>query len=358
MVQRFGSQARLAKLLGKSASTVRYWQRVGTIPSFMHAAVLKAAQVNGIPLSPGELVQGTSAPPVSSERPGKPKAVAMGELVLGEGGLPVYVLDDGRRVVSRTGATELLTLGRGGGNLESYLNVASIRPYMPHDLDDQLIEFGIPEVVNKTVRGMTAETFLELCTAYVRARDGGADLTDRQREIATEAGVILAACAKIGLIALIDEATGYQYMREEDALRVKLRVFLDEEMRKWEKTFPDELWQEFGRLTNWKGSITNRPKYWGKLVMDLIYRYLDPDVADWLKEHAPTPRHGQNYHQWLSSQYGLKRLTEHIWMVIGLAKACRNMSELKYRMAEQFGKDTLQITFYLDPPSRDQERAG
>jgi hypothetical protein len=34
-------------------------------------------------------------------------------------------------------------------------------------------------------------------------------------------------------------------------------------MRKWEKTFPDELWVEFGRLTNWKGAVTKCPKYWG-----------------------------------------------------------------------------------------------
>ncbi len=61
-------------------------------------------------------------------------------------------------------------------------------------------------------------------------------------------------------------------------------------------------------VTNWKGNVQNRPKYWGNLVNELIYQYLDPDVFDWLKTNAPAPRHGQNYHQWLSSQYGLKKL--------------------------------------------------
>ena len=51
-------------------------------------------------------------------------------------------------------------------------------------------------------------------------------------------------------------------------------------MRKWEKTFPDELWQEFGRLTGWKGALTKRPKYWGKLVIELVYGYMDADVAE------------------------------------------------------------------------------
>jgi hypothetical protein len=44
--------------------------------------------------------------------------------------------------------------------------------------------------------------------------------------------------------------------------------------------------------------------------MELVYEYLDKDVAKWLKENAPEPRHGQNYHQWLSGQYGLKKLVE------------------------------------------------
>jgi hypothetical protein len=65
--------------------------------------------------------------------------------------------------------------------------------------------------------------------------------------------------------------------------------------------------------------------------MEIIYEYLDPDVAKWLKEHAPKPQKGQNYHQWLTEQCGLKKLIEHISMVIGIAKTCRSMQELKAR---------------------------
>ena len=56
-------------------------------------------------------------------------------------------------------------------------------------------------------------------------------------------------CAKVGLIALVDEATGYQYEREEDALQMKLKLYLQsEEIRKWEPTFPDELWKDSADL--------------------------------------------------------------------------------------------------------------
>jgi hypothetical protein len=137
----------------------------------------------------------------------------------------------------------------------------------------------------------------------------------------------------------IDEATGYQYERASDALQIKLRLFLAEEMRKWEKTFPDQLWEQVGRLTNWKGSIHSRPKYWGNLVMELIYQYLDPDVAEWLRENAPKPQHGKNYHQWLSEQYGLRKLVEHIWKVVGIASTCASMNELRRKMQELYGKN-------------------
>src|SRR5262249_52996577 len=156
--------------------------------------------------------------------------------------------------------------------------------------------------------------------AYVKALGDGALKTDTQRATAVQSAMFISSCAKIGLIALIDEATGYQYERPVDALQLKLKAFLEDEMRAWEKTFPEELWVEFGRLTNWKGkgSKSQRPKYWGRLVMEIVYDYLDKDVADWLRENAPKPRHGQNYHQWLSSQYGLQKLIQHIWIVIGM----------------------------------------
>ena len=77
--------------------------------------------------------------------------------------------------------------------------------------------------------------------------------------------------------------------------------------------------------------------------MELIYGQLDGDVTKWLKEHATTPKHGQNYHQWLSGQFGLKKLVEVIWMVIGLAKSCETMVELRDKVAALNGKTAVQL---------------
>jgi hypothetical protein len=51
-------------------------------------------------------------------------------------------------------------------------------------------------------------------------------------QIATSALRFLQACSGVGLVALVDEATGYQYDRAIDALQLKLKLFIEEDMRK------------------------------------------------------------------------------------------------------------------------------
>jgi hypothetical protein len=285
---------------------------------------------------------------IEEPRADLPEARYPGVLNLSGVEIPVYVLSNGQRVIARIAATKVLTDSKTRqADLESYLRVEGLKPYLDiESVRARMVTFRQKEVemLNQTVMGLPSDLFIEICRAYVSAldastnRESGVTLTDRQKEIAIRAGMFLAACAKVGLDALIDEATGYQYLRPEDALAIKLKLYLEEEMRKWEPTFPDQLWEQFGRLTNWKGRLHQRPKYWGKLVMKLIYEYLDPDVAQWLRENAPKPQKGQNYHQWLTSQYGLRKLIEHIWKVVGIASTCTDIEELKNRMEELYGK--------------------
>ncbi|MBI5491228.1 MAG: P63C domain-containing protein [Deltaproteobacteria bacterium] len=274
--------------------------------------------------------------------------------------IPCYVLNDGRRVIGRTSATELLTEIRGGGALEKYLGSNNLKPFVNSRLMlERMVAFRLPEVegLGKAVKGLPTDLMIDVLQGLVSAldasmkQDSTVKLTGRQRAMALRAGMFLAACSRVGLDALVDEATGYQYERAQDALQVKLKAYLSDEMRKWEKTFPDELWVEFGRLTGWKGTVTQRPKYWGHLVNDLVYDALDPDVAKWLRENKPKSRHGKNYHQWLSDQYGLEKLVKHIWMLIGIAKTCENMADLKRQVAEIRGLIPVQLRLFL-PPSR------
>ncbi len=297
---------------------------------------------------------------VLPKQAGLPVAAYKGALALGGEEIPCYVLNTGQRVIGRTAFTESLTGIKGGGDLEKYLSVSSLRPFMNMNLVlEGMVAFSLPEVegLERAVKGLPADLAIDIWRGFVSAMEqslGNKEirLTNRQIQMGMKASMLMAACAKVGLDALIDEATGAQYDRAADALQVKLKAYLGEEMRRWEKTFPDELWIEFARLTNWHGTVTQRPKYWGKLVIELVYEYLDKDVAKWLKEHAPDPKHGQNYHQWLSGQYGLKKLVEHIWVLIGVAKTCETMLELRRKMAELNGKRLVQLMLPITNENR------
>ena len=346
IIAKFGGQSALADALGTKQSTVQHWAKTGTIPAKWHSAVVSKAVDRGISVSPGEFSPIATA---SGTALAAPVAQWPGVLPVGDDELPCYVLEDGRSVITRTGALNYLTGGKGGGNLESYLRVKDLQLFLPIDLYSQFFDITIPQVANKNVQAMSASAFIDICRAYSRARDTGALTSESQVAIAIRAAALMAAFAKAGIESAIHEVTGYQFERAPDALRTKLKLFLEEEMRPWEKTFPDELWIQFGRLTSWRGPIHSRPKYWGKLVNELVYGYLDGDVLAWLKANAPAPRAGQNYHQWMSSQFGLRKLIEHIWMLIGMASACRDLSDLRQRLGEKFGREKVQFVMYLPP---------
>lgn len=276
-----------------------------------------------------------------SQLPESPFAKFRGELALGDASVDCYVLDTGQRVINLRAVVRAIA-NKDHGALGDYIEARALKPYINSDLIlGETVEFNIPGTQYQG-RGIEADRFLDICRGYVNALSAGGLSTDRQREIAVRCSILLSSCAKVGLIALIDEATGYQHVRETDALQIKLQAYIAEELRDWEKTFPDELWEEFGRLTNWQGPLHSRPRWWGKLVMELVYDALDPDVANHLRENKPPPRKGQNYHQWLTSDVGLKTLIPHINQIIGIAKTCETMPELRERVGHYYRKEPMQ----------------
>jgi hypothetical protein len=212
--------------------------------------------------------------------------------------VPCYVLEEGQKLIGRTSATEVLTGIKGGGALEKYVSVKALEPFINKDaVLQRFVQFRLLEVqgLEKAVKGLPADLMIETCQGFVATLQSSftpssqqPKLTDRQTQMAIQASMFLSACAKVGLEGLIDEATGYQYERAEDALQAKLQAFIADELRAWGKTFPDELWAEFGRLTGWQGLLRSRPKWWGKMVIE-IYDTLDPDAANYIKANKPPP---------------------------------------------------------------------
>jgi hypothetical protein len=274
-----------------------------------------------------------------------PFAKYSGDLKLGNSDIDCYVLADGKRVISLS-ATVKAIADIDSGKLGDYIGVEALKPYIDKDLLlGELIEFSIPGTQLKG-KGLEARKFLNICRAYVAALSDNALATNRQKEIAIKCSILLSACADVGLEALIDEATGYQYERKEDELQIKLRLYIAEELREWEKTFPDELWEEFGRLTNWKTPLKTRPKWWGKLVIELIYDTLDPDVAKYLRENKPPA--GVHWHRQLTSDIGAKQLVSRCYEIIGMSKTCNTINELKTKVGHHYKKEPFQLNLPVE----------
>jgi hypothetical protein len=83
-------------------------------------------------------------------------------------------------------------------------------------------------------------------------------------------------------------------------------------------------------------------------VIELIYDTLDPDVAEYIKTHKPPV--GVRWHQQLTDNVGARQLVSRCYEVIGMAKTCRDMRELRDKVAHHYGKKPIQLTFYLPPP--------
>ena len=256
-----------------------------------------------------------------------------------------YVLDTGERVMSLRSTIKAMA-NVDSGKLGEYIGVNALNPFIDKGkILGELRDFHIPGTQLRG-KGITSDHFELICRAYIQALHEGAPLTDRQREIAIKCAVITSGLTRLGLDALIDEATGYQHVREEDALQVKLRAFIAEELRAWEKTFPDELWEEFGRLTNWQGPLHSRPKYWGKLVIELIYDTLDSDVAKFLRENRPPA--SIKWHQQLTENYGVRQLVSRCYEIVGLSKSCVTIEELRKKVSHHYGKQPMLFKIFDD----------
>jgi hypothetical protein len=258
-----------------------------------------------------------------------------GKLAIGDGKYLCYVLDNGKRVISQREVVRALTKQSKGG-LERYLDTQNLKPFISSKMvADQTIQFRIP-ANPVTANGYEATLLLDICDAYLRARDVGL-LSVPQQRLAKQAEIITRACAKIGIIALIDEATGYQKFRKKQELQLKLQAFIADEMQEWAKMFPDEFWFELARLEGIHYSPRSRPLRWGKYVMMFVYDAVDPEVGRELRKKNPDPHFLQNHHQWLK-KFGRDNVHDQITKVVTIMKLCSDMPAFRQKFSKLFDR--------------------
>ena len=268
-----------------------------------------------------------------------PKAQYSGVLNIGDLSFPCSVLSNGERVLTQTAFMRGMGMYYSGwvsknrtpeehtADVPQFLAYASLRPYIDRNLGDlQSIVVKYRTKEGKIAHGIKASTIPKICYVWIDAEKGG-KLGTTQQKIAERAAVITRSLAQVGIVALVDEATGYQKDRSADALARILEKFIATELQPWVKTFPDDFYEQLFRLRglNYLKDQVKRPQYFGYLTNDIIYKRLAPSVLEEIKKQ--NEKKTTHLHRRLSQEVGHPKLREHISSVVTAMKLSENYQD-------------------------------
>lgn len=287
-----------------------------------------------------------------------PAAAFSGVLKIGETEIDCFVLDDTRRVLSGRGiARAMKRKGGGGSAMKRLIESKWLKPHMSADLNSTLdtpIMFTISEGVQPAF-GYDALILPEICNAILDAADA-LELSPSQQVTATQAKILSRAFATVGIVSLVDEATGYQEVRDRDALHAILDKYIRwHDLAEWAKTFDDQFYEQLFRLKGWQYTplVVARPSYVGKLTNDLVYARLAPGVLAALRtigERDEKGRLKRHHHRRLTDDVGRPALREHLSAVVALMKVSPSWRQFMNRMNRVFPRvdQTLLLAYDMD----------
>lgn len=291
------------------------------------------------------------------------EATHRGTLQIGAVSIPCAVLRDGTRVLSengianalggRSGAAKRLktAAAEAGAHMPVFLASKNLSPYVSSDLMDGPLRPIIYISGDGEVAGYQAEALPEICNIWLQARQDGA-LSDQQADRAQAAEIVMRGLANLGIIALIDEATGYQDTRDRDALQAILDKYLQKEFAAWAKRFPDAFYREIFRLRGWSWNAMSvaRPGVVGRYTNDIVYERLAPGILEELQQLNPAQEEGgraRKHHQYLTDDIGHPALAQHLHAVIGLMRASATWDQFKSLLDRAFPKKGTQLQLLL-----------
>ena len=313
----------------------------------------------------------------------KPLKVIAGDpknpLIINDIKIPCFVLENETRVITRNSLSSAFNSIKGGrderagaidkpSNIvlpknkeESEKNIVNLPRFLTRKWIQPFISDELMQVLNTpllmdnpygggVMYGWDVSILVKICSAILDSKDAGVT-TRRQENIVNRASAIMKGIALVGIVALVDEATGYQDIRSKKSLAEILEKFIAKELRPWIKTFPDEFYIELSRLWGYekpkKGS--SRPKFFASLTNKLIYKELAPGVLEELQRLNPILENGnrsKKHHQLLSENFGVIKLREQITRVVTLLEVAQSKDHFNMLYESRYGSGQLFIDFY------------
>lgn len=293
-----------------------------------------------------------------------PKATHKGTLRIGDAEIPCAVLEDGRRILSETGVTLALgsrsggskrikkELGERGASVPVFVAPNNIKQFISNEFLEGALKPILYKDGRRHVIGYEASVLTKVCDIWLAAREAGV-LQKQQLERAQKAEILIRALADVAIIALVDEATGFQQERERDALHKLLSVYLAEERLAWAKRFPDEFYRQIYRLKGWSWPVGRaKTPLLGHITNDVVYDRLPDGVLSKLQELNPTStsskRRKWKHHQFLSEDVGQPDLRDHILQILPIMKISKDWRSFKKHLDVAFPKAGSQMDLELE----------
>lgn len=264
-----------------------------------------------------------------------PKAIADGEIQLGDAAIACYVLDNEQRVLATSqvqgliGAAEDRTLSRGLARI----------PGVSEDLRLLPIEFS-PLRKGPSSAGYDADAVVKILRAYQRAYLRN-ELHYKQVPIALAAMTAIESFVSVGLRALIDEATGYQVERPSGDLQAHLTRVIADQRRLWEEMFDADWDRAVCQL--YRHPYTGRPpRFAAELNHKAFLWAFGAEAYERIKELNPHPKFGSNHHQLLTDEARIK-LSQTIATLKHLMKVSRSPQDFRAKAAAVYDDVPLQL---------------
>jgi len=287
-----------------------------------------------------------------------PWAAAEGTIKIGDAKIPCAVLDNGKRVLTQQGVLKAIGRARAakGGEGASvdegaaFLRARNLKPFISKEL-----EASTKPIIFKPLKGgytpkgaavaiaygFDAEAFPGILQLYLDA-DRAGQLHKTQEHIGELARRMVKALPKIGMVALVDEATGYQKDRPHDELQRLLEAYVLPEHRPWIKTIPREFTKELYRVYGWNSVSQRGPRYAGKLTRKLLYEALPAPVLPELDKLNPANRETwqrkRRHHQHLTEQIGVEHFKAQLSGVMALLRASPNKRVFESLFQRAYGE--------------------
>ena len=258
-----------------------------------------------------------------------PRAGHQGELNINGKILPCAVLEDGTRILNQASVFKAFDRPARGSrsknkdtiNMPSFLDAKNLIPYINEELSEIIKPIKYVSKNGNIAEGFRAEILPMVCETYLAARDAGDVLTKTQLNLIVPIEILVRSLSKTGIVALVDEATGYQQVRAADALQAYLEKIISKELAAWVKKFPDEFYENIYKLRGWAwpGMRKNRYSVVGIYTRDLVFERLAPGLLPTLEAKSPKDEKGRRsnkLHQWLTEDIGNPILAQHLHSLI------------------------------------------